>query len=167
MPCRSAFRFPLPFLPSLPCILLTALPPPFPAPLLPPLHTQIGDHKQLRPKVECYSLSVESGHGHDLNVSLFERLAVGGFPHVTLGVQHRMHPEISAIVRSCTYPQLQDHVSVQQHPPLLGVQGGRRLLFLDHDVPEEQEKAGWGNYSFKSKASDGVWVSWRWVVGSP
>lgn len=109
--------------------------------------------------MECYSLSVESGHGHDLNVSLFERLVVSGFPHVTLGVQHRMHPEISAIVRSCTYPQLQDHASVHQHPPLLGVQGGRRLLFLDHDVPEEQEKAGWGNYSFKSKASDGVWGS--------
>jgi hypothetical protein len=35
----------------------------------------IGDHKQLRPKVEFYPLQKESGRGHDFNVSLFERLA--------------------------------------------------------------------------------------------
>jgi hypothetical protein len=35
----------------------------------------IGDHKQLRPKVESYVLQRESGYGYNLNVSLFERLA--------------------------------------------------------------------------------------------
>ncbi len=38
-------------------------------------HTQhlilIGDHKQLRPKVESYNLQKESMRGHDLNMSLF------------------------------------------------------------------------------------------------
>lgn len=51
----------------------------------------IGDHKQLRPKCS-YELSVEQGDGFDLNRSLFERLVLKGFPHVTLTQQHRMRP---------------------------------------------------------------------------
>ena len=34
----------------------------------------IGDHQQLRPKINSYSLSTEKGDGYDLNASLFERL---------------------------------------------------------------------------------------------
>ncbi|KAH7026129.1 uncharacterized protein B0I36DRAFT_386457 [Microdochium trichocladiopsis] len=34
----------------------------------------IGDHKQLRPKVNNYALTVEKGDGFDLNMSMFERL---------------------------------------------------------------------------------------------
>lgn len=49
----------------------------------------IGDHKQLRPKVEHYDLSVQAGQGHSLNVSLFERLVLAGLPCATLAVQHR------------------------------------------------------------------------------
>ena len=48
---------------------------------------QIGDHKQLRPKVDSWPLTVQFGQGHNLNVSLFERLVTSGFPHVSLGVQ--------------------------------------------------------------------------------
>ncbi len=66
----------------------------------------IGDHKQLRPKIDQHRLSVESGLGYDLNRSLFERLAIGGFPVSALGTQHRMRPELSAIVRAMTYPEL-------------------------------------------------------------
>lgn len=65
-----------------------------------------GDHKQLRPKVEHYELSVQAGRGHSLNVSLFERLVQAGMPHATLAVQHRMHPDISRLIRH-TYPDLQ------------------------------------------------------------
>ncbi len=43
----------------------------------------IGDHKQLRPKVENYDLQKVSMGGHDLNMSLFERL-VDTHPFVTL-----------------------------------------------------------------------------------
>ncbi|POR37531.1 NFX1-type zinc finger-containing protein 1, partial [Tolypocladium paradoxum] len=41
----------------------------------------IGDHKQLRPKVNNYALSVEKGDGFDLNRSLFERMILQGAPH--------------------------------------------------------------------------------------
>ena len=107
------------------------------------MRAQIGDHKQLRPKVESWPLTLQSGCGHNLNVSLFERLAVGGFPHATLGVQHRMHPDISALVRP-TYPVLTDHASVQSRPALRGVE--RRVVFVDHREPElqEREKGMWG-----------------------
>jgi len=35
----------------------------------------IGDHLQLRPKIESYELTVVSSRGYDLDLSLFERLA--------------------------------------------------------------------------------------------
>lgn len=53
-----------------------------------------GDHKQLRPKVEQYSLRVENGRRYDMNVSLFERLVKRGYPHTTVELQHRMPPEV-------------------------------------------------------------------------
>eukprot|EP00775_Hariotina_reticulata_P004273 gene4273-4526_t len=95
----------------------------------------IGDHKQLRPKVEHYDLSVQAGQGHSLNVSLFERLVVAGFPHATLAVQHRMHPDISALIKH-TYPSLQDHSSVLSRPAIKGISS--RITFITHAQPELQ-----------------------------
>lgn len=57
-------------------------------------------------QVEHYPLSVQSGNGHDLNISLFERLVVQGFPFATLSVQHRMHPGISNLIKHM-YPGAQ------------------------------------------------------------
>ncbi len=95
----------------------------------------IGDHLQLRQKAEYYPLRKEAGHGFDIDVSIFERLAkaskaapstptaaaaegvageVGSddrLPLVTLKVQHRMRPEISRLVRETMYPGLVDHGS--------------------------------------------------------
>ena len=99
----------------------------------------IGDHKQLRPKVETFDLSVASGKGHDLNRSLFERLVQSGFPHVTLSTQHRMRPEISAL-HLHTYPGLLNDASVLAHPPLLGV--SNTVAFVDHNEPEDSEYPG-------------------------
>ncbi|CAM9365166.1 unnamed protein product, partial [Laminaria digitata] len=65
-----------------------------------------GDHKQLRPKVEQYSLRAESGRGFDLNVSLFERLVNSGYPHTTLELQHRMPPEVRSYYVYFCYPLL-------------------------------------------------------------
>jgi hypothetical protein len=96
----------------------------------------IGDHKQLRPKVEHYPLSVASKAGYGLDISLFERLVLSGMPHTTLAVQHRMHPDISRLIRH-TYPSLEDHASVEGRPPLKGVAG--RVVFMDHTQPELQE----------------------------
>jgi hypothetical protein len=112
----------------------------------------IGDHKyvlttsniahhahvpcrQLRPKVNNYSLTVEKGEGYDLNRSLFERLIIKGYPHTALVEQHRMRPEISELVRSLTYPELLDAPATKNRPDLRGVQDN--IIFIDHDHPED------------------------------
>ncbi|KAF8533083.1 P-loop containing nucleoside triphosphate hydrolase protein [Trichophaea hybrida] len=96
----------------------------------------IGDHKQLRPKVSNYDLSVEKGEGYDLNRSLFERLVLKEFPHSTLSAQHRMRPEISALVRELTYPELTDSDSTKGRPNLIGFQDN--LIFVKHNHPEDR-----------------------------
>ena len=105
-------------------------------------HTQqlvlIGDHKQLRPKVNNHDLSVEKGDGYDLNRSLFERLILKGFPHQTLTQQHRMRPTISALVRSLTYPDLTDAPKTLSRPDLRGFQDN--LMFISHSKPEDDAK---------------------------
>lgn len=112
----------------------------------------IGDHKQLRPKAEHCPLTVEAGHGFDLNRSLFERLAQT--LHVsTLSTQHRMHPHISSIPRLITHPNLKDSDSTKQHLPVKGIApridgfndaGGddsydaaRRVIFIDQQQQED------------------------------
>ncbi|KAK7054631.1 hypothetical protein VNI00_003094 [Paramarasmius palmivorus] len=95
----------------------------------------IGDHQQLRPKVNNYSLSVEKGDGYDLNMSLFERLVHRGLPHETLSQQHRMRPEISSLIRELTYPHLIDAPTTKNRPKLRGLQDV--IVFLDHSHPED------------------------------
>jgi AAA domain len=90
----------------------------------------IGDHKQLRPKISNYNLSVEKGDGFDLNRSLFERLVIKGFPHTSLSKQHRMRPEISRLIRSLTYPDLQDAEETRNRPVLRGFQNN--VIFVNH-----------------------------------
>lgn len=96
----------------------------------------IGDHKQLRPKVN-FALSVEKGDGYNLNQSLFERLVVQqGYPYTTLLQQHRMRPELSGFVRELTYPDLLDASSTQNRPNIKGLQDN--IIFLNHSQSEEQ-----------------------------
>ena len=82
----------------------------------------IGDHKQLRPKVNTFSLTVSAQKGYDLNLSLFERLITGGLSHKALEMQHRMRPEMSSIARHMTYPQLHDHPNVEGRDSVRGLQ---------------------------------------------
>ncbi|KIK26288.1 hypothetical protein PISMIDRAFT_95029 [Pisolithus microcarpus 441] len=98
----------------------------------------IGDHKQLRPKVNNYTLTVEKGEGYDLNRSLFERLVLKGFPHVTLSAQHRMRPEISALIRALTYPDLRDAAKTKNRDNIRGVQSN--VIFVNHGHPEDEDK---------------------------
>ncbi|KAI6101488.1 P-loop containing nucleoside triphosphate hydrolase protein [Pisolithus croceorrhizus] len=98
----------------------------------------IGDHKQLRPKVNNYTLTVEKGEGYDLNRSLFERLVLKGFPHVTLSSQHRMRPEISALIRALTYPDLKDAPKTKNRDNIRGVQSN--VIFVNHSHPEDEDK---------------------------
>ncbi|KAM0134445.1 hypothetical protein ACHAO1_005657 [Botrytis cinerea] len=94
----------------------------------------IGDHKQLRPKCNTYGLKVEQGDGYNLDMSLFERLVLDGFPHVTLTKQHRSRPEISSIIRHLTYPDLVDADSTKNRKDLVGFRDN--LIFVDHTSPE-------------------------------
>ncbi|KAM6493102.1 P-loop containing nucleoside triphosphate hydrolase protein [Amanita muscaria] len=96
----------------------------------------IGDHKQLRPKVKSYPLTVEKGDGFDLNRSLFERLVLKGYPHTALAQQHRMRPEISALIRHLTYPNLVDAPLTQGRPDLRGVTDN--LIMIHHSKPEDE-----------------------------
>lgn len=90
----------------------------------------IGDHLQLRPKINNYNLSAEKGDGYDLNVSLFERLIHAGYPHTTLLKQHRMCPEISSLVRKLTYPGLEDAETTKSRPEPRGLCD--RVVFFNH-----------------------------------
>lgn len=95
---------------------------------------QIGDHKQLRPKINNYQLTVEKGDGYDLNRSLFERLILQRHPHTTLRKQHRMHPDISLLVRELTYPHLEDDPKTSTREPIRGLND--RVIFVNHNQPE-------------------------------
>jgi len=95
----------------------------------------IGDHKQLRPKINKYELTVEKGGGYNLNMSIFERLILAGFDYSVLKKQHRMHPEISAFPRMLTYPDLEDGPKTSQRQAPRGLQG--RVIFVNHEHPEE------------------------------
>ena len=96
----------------------------------------IGDHQQLRPKVNEYALQVESGQGYDLNCSLFERLIMkSNYPYMTLNRQHRMPPLVSSFIRSLTYPNLEDASSTTTKPLLRGIQNP--VVFVDHTQLED------------------------------
>ncbi|KZV71056.1 P-loop containing nucleoside triphosphate hydrolase protein [Peniophora sp. CONT] len=97
----------------------------------------IGDHKQLRPKVDNYRLTVEKGDGYDLNRSLFERLVLKGYPHTTLSKQHRMRPEIASYPRRLTYPELVDAAGTLNRPDLRGVRDN--IVFIAHTRPEDAD----------------------------
>jgi hypothetical protein len=94
----------------------------------------IGDHKQLRPKIDNFALTIEKGDGYNLNMSLFERLVISGFPPNVLTTQHRMRPEISTLVRHLTYPELEDDPKTQNRPFLRGFQNN--VMFISHNHPE-------------------------------
>lgn len=72
-------------------------------------------------------------------MSLFERLALKGYPHNTLVAQHRMCPQISALIKELTYPDLQDAASTASRPPLDGVRD--ILVFVNHNQPEDSNDA--------------------------
>ncbi|KAK3396789.1 P-loop containing nucleoside triphosphate hydrolase protein [Sordaria brevicollis] len=98
----------------------------------------IGDHKQLRPKINNYALSVERGDGFDLNRSLFERLIMNGAAHTTLRKQHRMVPEISLFPRELTYSDLLDGPGTSGRSSVRGLQD--RVIFVNHDKPEDTDR---------------------------
>ncbi len=91
----------------------------------------IGDHQQLKPSVTTYDLAKK----FNLNVSLFERLILNGFEFVQLLEQHRMRPEISALVRNEFYAKLRDHDSVELFQNVKGV--AANVFFVHHSEQEQ------------------------------
>ena len=119
----------------------------------------IEDHKQLRPKCS-YELSVEQNDGFDLNRSLFERLVLKGFPHVTLTQQHRMRSEISSMIRHLIYPDLTDAKSTLNRVNLRGFRDN--VIFVNHSYPEtelkNEKKFNDDRTSFKQNELEGQMV---------
>eukprot|EP01054_Gregarina_sp_Poly1_P009351 Gregarina_sp_Poly_1__9350@NODE_581_length_7440_cov_35_488539_g380_i1_p1_GENE_NODE_581_length_7440_cov_35_488539_g380_i1NODE_581_length_7440_cov_35_488539_g380_i1_p1_ORF_typecomplete_len1437_score192_24AAA_12/PF13087_6/1_3e48AAA_11/PF13086_6/4_5e27AAA_11/PF13086_6/1_3e16AAA_30/PF13604_6/6_7e10AAA_30/PF13604_6/0_011Viral_helicase1/PF01443_18/2_6Viral_helicase1/PF01443_18/1_8e07AAA_19/PF13245_6/7_1e09ResIII/PF04851_15/6_6e07ResIII/PF04851_15/1_2e03DUF2075/PF09848_9/8_5e06DUF2075/PF09848_9/1_8e02Uvr len=93
----------------------------------------IGDHVQLRPKVQVFRLERE----HRLDVSLFERLILNDFPRVRLNTQHRMIPEISKLM-TVFYDDLQDHETTKNRQSIKGVT--KNMMFIHHDKPESSQE---------------------------
>lgn len=58
-----------------------------------------------------------------------------GFPCYTLATQHRMRPEISALMKPI-YPFLNDHQSVKDRSDICGVT--KNVCFIHHNVHEEK-----------------------------
>ncbi len=111
----------------------------------------IGDHLQLRPKLESYKLSTVSGAGYNFDCSLFERLIKSRFPSTMLQVQHRMRPYISEFIRQQTYPTLIDHHSVTKFEDVKGV--ACSVAFIHHDKPEDRK----GNHDEAQTTKSNKW----------
>ena len=123
----------------------------------------IGDHKQLRPKINNYALSVEKGDGYNLNMSMFERLIEHGHPFQTLMKQHRMHPSISLFPRALTYPGLLDGPKTAERPSILGLQD--QVVFFNHERPETTLESLADNRDPTDKASKQNQFEAEMVVG--
>eukprot|EP00965_Chrysotila_dentata_P083336 2749280-Pleurochrysis_carterae.AAC.1 len=89
----------------------------------------IGDHKQLRPGVQCYELTKD----YALDVSLFERCHNLRVPFECLRTQRRMRPAIARNIHPI-YPELRDHPCTLGRPSVVGF--ASNVHFLTHEVAE-------------------------------
>ncbi len=96
----------------------------------------IGDHIQLRPSPNVYTLA----KNFNLDVSLFERLIKNDMPSVQLCVQHRSIPIISSLTHHFYDIQIENHSSVLDRRAITGVV--QRLYFINHDNFEENVQDG-------------------------
>ena len=90
----------------------------------------IGDHQQLRPTPAVYDLAKT----YKLDVSLFERMVNVGVHCERLSVQHRMRPEIAALMKHI-YEGLENHESVKQYEDIKGVK--KNVFFVNHSHLED------------------------------
>lgn len=98
----------------------------------------IGDHLQLRPKLESYYLETR----YQTNISLFERLINNKVPYVTLSCQRRMKSEFADFIRLIYGPEYKDHECIQTERNPLAVAGMESsLLFFNHKALETNDRA--------------------------
>lgn len=93
-----------------------------------------GDHQQLRPSTAVYELA----KNYHLDISLFERMLKNGLCCHTLGIQHRMKPEIASLIVPSIYPSLQNDLSVYSRGDISGV--ASNLFFVTHTNFEDEVK---------------------------
>ena len=113
----------------------------------------IGDHKQLRPQIETYSLQSDSpvGKKYSLDKSLFERLVTldkNPLPMSVLTTQRRMRPCISNLIRKPLYPNLEDGHDVHLYPHVCGMSAD--LYFMHHTHTEDTKDDAFGMQSYSS-----------------
>ena len=89
----------------------------------------IGDHKQLRPQIECFTLVKK----FNFDVSMMERLINNNLPFATLAAQNRMRTDISKYLRDI-YPDLQDNPRVLTIKPVNCME--TNCFFWNHNWPE-------------------------------
>jgi hypothetical protein len=92
----------------------------------------IGDHKQLRPSVQCHKLVKD----HNFDISMMERLVNNKHPSAMLRFQGRMRPEIALMMKDI-YPELETNrmvVTESSRPRPLCVASS--MFFWDHRDPE-------------------------------
>ena len=89
----------------------------------------IGDHQQLRPSPAVYELAKK----YKLDVSLFERMVNVGVQCERLSVQHRMRPEIAALMKHI-YDDLENHESVKKYEDIKGMK--KNMFFISHNSLE-------------------------------
>ena len=89
----------------------------------------IGDHLQLRPKVECFDLVRYC----NFDISMMERLIRNNFEFRTLETQSRMRPDVSKYLTDI-YPTLIDSSKVSTIYPVNGLR--RNFVFWHHEYPE-------------------------------
>ena len=85
----------------------------------------IGDHQQLRPTPAVYQLAKK----YKLDISLFERMVNVGIQCERLSVQHRMRPEIAALMKHI-YEDLENHESVEKYEDIKGMK--KNMFFINH-----------------------------------
>lgn len=111
----------------------------------------IGDHKQLRPRINKYNLSSNTpiGKKYSLDISLFERIATStknSLPMSELKTQRRMRSSISELIRWPLYPDLIDGDDVHHYPSVRGM--AENLFFMNHHHAEDvNNKNGVQSYS--------------------
>ena len=89
----------------------------------------IGDHQQLRPTPAVYDLAKR----FKLDVSLFERMVNVGMQCEMLNVQHRMRPEIAALMKHI-YDDLENDESVEKYEDIKGMK--KNMFFISHNYTE-------------------------------
>ena len=110
----------------------------------------IGDHNQLPPPVECYTLARQ----FHFDVSMMERLIKNKYMYASLSKQNRMRPEFAELLLDI-YPKLESNlvrVGTNQSPESIV----ESMFFWNHSSLEVKER------SVKMRLKLREWSNWHY-----